>query len=242
MSRVPTIAPVLDAAASDAARRPSTLHDRVQAVVRDFGPLALALAGGVLLGALARGSFPVGAAASDLALVVLVAGAAAAAINPRETVGAGSLPFAGVAAAQKVHALFVGAAALVLAATRGLEATIAWAPLVVGLQTALAAGLAFLAAAVARTRLGRSLPARVLVPVWLLATPGAWLVHAPDAATAWNPLHHLVAAWRAILLPGVGASEPLESSLIALALSSLSCALVGFAALAATEPDADAGT
>jgi len=242
MSRVPPIAPLLDVPAPTAADRPSTLHDRVHAVVHDFGPLALALSGGVLLGTLARGSFPAGAAAGELALVVLVAGAAAAAILPRENASAGALPLAGVLAAQKAHALLVCAAAAVLAATRGLDAAIAWAPLLICLQSALAAGLALFAAAVARTRVGRILPARALVPLWLLATPGAWLVHAsaPDAGPAWNPLHHLVAAWRAILLPGVGASEPLEIALLALAPAALLCALAGFAALAATESDGDA--
>ncbi len=244
MSRAPTIAPALPGDATNAAHGASTLPRRVQAIVRNFGPLAAALALGLLLGVAARGSFPVGTAGADLALVVLVAGLVSAAILPRDPASsaqrtATDLPqIAAALSAQRVFAILTTALVATLAFARGLDGTIGWAPLVLVLQTALAVGLAFFATALARTRLGRILPARVLVPAWVLASPGAWLVHAPaaDSAPAWNPLHHLVAAWRAILLPGVGTSESIGDAVLALAPCALLCVVLGFAALAASEP------
>ncbi|MCY2960744.1 MAG: hypothetical protein NTY35_11310 [Planctomycetota bacterium] len=231
----------------------AALRDRVLSGLAEFGPLVVALAGGALLGAAssglgARSAWPAGAVAEELALVVLVAGLASAAILPRRAAewrsrSRTSLPQLGVAlGAQRLFLLALCALAPVLAAVRGLDATIAWAPVVLFLQTALAAGLGFFAAAAARTRLGRLLPARVLVPAWILASPGAWLLHAPtaEAAPAWNPLHHLVAAWRAILLPGVGTSEPIGEALLALAPAALLCAVAGFTAFVASESGEDA--
>jgi hypothetical protein len=248
MSRVPTIEAAFPAGVA-AERGASTLRDGVRAVVRDFGPLAVALAGGALLGVAStgvgpRGAFPAGSAALDLALVVIVASSASAAILPRAIAASSrraeaQLPQVGAAlSAQRVFAIFASALVSALVYARGLDATIAWAPLVLLLQAALAVGLGFFATALSRTRLGRLLPARVLVPAWLLATPGAWLLHAPTAesAPAWNPLHHLVAAWRAVLLPGVGTSEPIGAAVLALAPAALLCVVLGFAALAASEP------
>lgn len=242
MSRVPPIAADLPGAAVSGASR---LSASARALAHDFGPLAVALSGGALIGAASTGAFPAGVAAQELALVVLVAGATSAAILPRGSAvstrsGSANLPQIQAAiSAQRAFALFAGVAVAASAAIHGLRSDLAWAPLVLALQAVLAAGLGFFATALARTALGRYLPARVLVPAWVLASPGAWLVHAPTAesAPAWNPLHHLVAAWRAILLPGVGTSDPIGEAVLALAPAALACVVLGFAALAASEPE-----
>ncbi len=222
------------------------LVERAHALVRDFGLLAVSLAIGATIGGVfASGSVQLGSAARvDLALVVLVAAAVSAAVLPRadpSALAGSRLPLAPALAAQRVFLAAACAAVLLLVPTRGIDVAIAWTPVVLFLQGTLAIGLALFAAAVERTRVGRLLPARVLVPAWVLASPGAWLVHAQtlESTPTWNPLHHLVAAWRAILLPGVGASEPLETALLYLAPAALLCALLGFAAFAAVESRED---
>jgi hypothetical protein len=240
--------------------QPAQLAVRVgvhaQSLAREFGPLLAALAIGASIGVASTGTLPSGAAARELGLVVLFAAAAAAAILPREerrdasdrtiasargdssaSISAADLRtrVARVFATQRLFAVVLCAALPGLVLAHGFRAALAWAPAVMLLQTALAVGLTLFAAASSATRIGRLLPARILVPAWVLASPGAWLVHAPADASAWNPLYHLVAAWRAILLPGIGTSEPLSAALLALAPAALLTALLGFAALAATE-------
>lgn len=243
VARAPTSVRVGDAVASTS----GALVERAHALVRDFGLLALSLAVGATIGAtLAAGSAASwnSAAHVELALVVLVAAAVSAAILPRADPGAvagARLPLAPALAAQRVFLAATCAGVLWIVPTRGIDLAIAWTPVLLFLQGMLAIGLALFAAAVDRSRLGRWLPARVLVPAWVLASPGAWLVHAHslESTPTWNPLHHLVAAWRAILLPGLGASEPLETALLYLAPAALLCALLGFAAFAAVESRED---
>lgn len=254
------IHPKMPATAARVARVPATVRvdgavrasgaalvERAHALVRDFGLLAGSLAIGATIGA----TFAAGSSASlssaarvDLALVLMVAAAVAAAVLPRADSAAAPgtrLPLAPALAAQRAFLAAACVAVLLIVPTRGIDVAIAWTPVVLFLQGMLAIGLSLFAAAVERSRVGGWLPARVLVPAWVLASPGAWLVHAHtfDSTPTWNPLHHLVAAWRAILLPGVGASEPLETALIHLAPASLLCALLGFAAFAAVDSRED---
>jgi hypothetical protein len=233
-----------------------------QSLAREFGPLLAAFALGASIGAASTTSLPSGSSARELGLVVLLAAAAAAAILPREeqrdaatdrvvasangdssaSISAADLRarIARVFATQRLFAVALCAALPGFVLAHGFGAALAWAPVVWFLQVALAVGLALFAAAASATRIGRLLPARILVPAWVLASPGAWLVHAPADASAWNPLYHLVAAWRAILLPGIGTSESLGAALLALAPAALLTALLGFATLAATERREDA--
>ncbi len=232
---------IADAPAANAAR------SRLGAVARDFGPLAAALALGAGIGAVYRDAAPTARYLFELGVVVGVAAIVSAAILPRAARATSGGPRALSAhlvpalAAQRAFAVLACAAAVAALIVRGFDPALGWIAIVLPLQLALASGLALFAAAVGRTRIGRRMPARLLVPAWVLASPGAWLVSAPtsDSTVGWNPLHHLVAAWRAILVPSIGRNEAVGTAVLQLAPVALLFALLGFAAFAAMDGNED---
>jgi hypothetical protein len=223
-----------------AARSRSVLVD----IAAELAPVAAAVVGGAWIGAVVAPGPGLGAGGRDLVSVALLGFAVGAAVVPRAARGvgahAGLVGHAPVLAAQRVFVVALLGLIPFLLAGQPIPGGLGWIPVLLLLQTALALGLAFLARATEHTRVGRRVPARALVPIWILATPAAWLVHAPAAGAppAWNPLHHLVVAWRSILLPGVGAPSEPGHAVLALAPAALLAALLGFAALAAVEGEA----
>lgn len=125
-------------------------------------------------------------------------------------------------------------------------AALAWVPLILLLQVVMTYGLAcFVAAANVFLRDTQPLLALCLC-VWMFATPVFWV---PSTAILpgigewlpWiemNPLHHLLYAWRAVLMssqPAVCFPHPIQASIAPLALSAGAFFIAGYGAFAAAQ-------